>query len=311
MLDRFECYELCVQSPRHVCAFLRAVHGGEPIVLREDFCGTAAVGVRWVRDGAERGDRAVCVDLDEETVRRARARVERELAVGLRERAEVVRGDCTARGAKAPSSAAAKRAGSKEEEASPLADLRLSCDSLPRARSPEEPGKRGADVVFVGNFSIGYLHTRAALLSYLRLSCERCRLGGHGLGGGVFVCDTYGGASAFKRGGFVRKHPGRHGETIHYTWMHEEADPRTGMVTNTISFRVEKDGEIVAEWPRAFEYRWRLWSITELRDAMAEAGFSRTGVYVDVNLAPGEPAVEAELEELAEDWTVLVVGFVD
>ena len=34
-LDRFDCYELCVQSPRHVAAFLRGVHGNEPVVLRD------------------------------------------------------------------------------------------------------------------------------------------------------------------------------------------------------------------------------------------------------------------------------------
>jgi len=273
MLDRFECYELCVQSPADVCEFLRALHGGEPIVLREDFCGTAAVGARWVLDGAERGGRAVCVDIDAEALDRARERVARELPAPLRGRVELVRRDCTQAG-------------------SPSGDA---------------PGG-GADVIFVGNFSVGYLRTRAELVRYLWVSRERCERGGRARGG-VFVCDTYGGAGAFKLGGVVRKHPGPSGETVHYTWVHEEADARTGMVVNTVSFRVEKDGEVVAEWPRAFEYRWRLWSIAEVRDAMEEAGFVRTGVYADVSLSDGQAAREAGAAELGEDWTVLVAGF--
>ncbi len=52
--DVFDCYELCVQSPRHVSAFLYALHGGAPLVLREDFSGAAAASLRWIRDGLAR-----------------------------------------------------------------------------------------------------------------------------------------------------------------------------------------------------------------------------------------------------------------
>jgi hypothetical protein len=78
------------------------------------------------------------------------------------------------------------------------------------------------------------------------------------------------------------------------------------MVVNSISFRVIVDGEVAAEMPRAFVYRWRLWGLAELREAMAEAGFSDIAVYKEVNLAPGERPVEAG--ELGEDWIVMVAG---
>ncbi|MFT3686988.1 MAG: class I SAM-dependent methyltransferase [Phycisphaerales bacterium] len=272
MLDPHACYELSVQSPRHVCAFLHAIHANQPLTLREDFCGTAAFSVRWVKDGADRGNRATAIDLDADALERAADHATRELPPAIRDRARLLRGDCI--GAHAPAS------------------------------------DEGADVVFVGNFSIGYLHTRAALLSYLRRSHARCALGSSGFGGGVFVCDIYGGASAFKLGGFVRKHPGKNGETIHYTWLHEEACPLTGMVTNSISYRVEKNGEIVAEWPRAFVYNWRLWPIAELREAMKEAGFARTAVYTDVNIAPGQtPQQVTDPQALGTDWTVLIAAW--
>ena len=125
----------------------------------------------------------------------------------------------------------------------------------------------------------------------------------------MFVCDTYGGAGAFKLGGMTRLHPSRGRDMIRYHWVHESADPLTGMVENSINFRVERDGEVVQEWPRAFVYRWRLWSIAELREAMYEAGFGRTEVYKDVNIAPDQSAAPVtDPRELGDDWIVLVVG---
>jgi len=260
-LDRHDCYELCVQSPRHVAAFLRAVHGTQPCTLREDFCGTAALSRRWVEDGVKEGLRAnaIAVDLDSSCLNRAPANAAIEL----------VNGDSTR----------------------------------------PDSGMQGCDVVFVGNFSIGYLHSRGELLAYLNLSHQRLQKGNSGFGGGVFVCDTYGGASAFKLGSLTRKHPSRTGEIIHYHWAHEEADPLTGMVTNSISFKVERNGEIVQELPRAFVYRWRLWSIAELRETMKEVGFVSTEVYTDCNIAPGQSPVAVEsAAELKDDWIVLVAA---
>ncbi|GJQ29241.1 MAG: hypothetical protein HBSAPP03_11250 [Phycisphaerae bacterium] len=275
MLDPFDCYELCVQSPRHVVSFLRAVHGNEPRILHEDFCGTAAVSRRWCADAASRGEtaRAVCVDIDARSLDRA---------------AMLARADGTERSV-----------------------VFVRADVLQPVRPPPNPlpPGGGADVVFVGNFSIGYIHTRPALVAYLRHARERLARGASGFGGGVFVCDTYGGAGAFRLGAIERNHPSRGRELIRYSWVHEDADPITAMVTNSISFRVVLDGEVVAEYPRAFEYRWRLWSIAELREAMLEAGFVSVEVHKDVNLAPEEPPRPvSDPRDLGEDWVVLVVA---
>lgn len=273
--DRFECYELCVQSPRHVVGFLRALfraeNGSDPTILGEDFSGTCAVSRRWCKelDGA----RAVCVDLDSDALAWASARAMED---GVADRIEVVNADCFAESASENSDAAHQ----------------FPCD-----------------VCFVGNFSIGYAHDRATLVRYLAHARRRLLAARHGFLGGVFACDTYGGAGAFALGGIERTHPGRRGEVIRYAWQHEMADPATAMVTNSISLRVERDGEIIAEYPRAFEYRWRLWSIAELREAMLEAGFERTSVYLEVSLAPGEaPTPVTDPSQFKSDWIVLVAG---
>ncbi len=165
------------------------------------------------------------------------------------------------------------------------------------------------DVLFVGNFSIGYLHTRAELVEYL--SHARKRLEGSG---GVFICDTYGGESAYTLGGVHRAHPMPGGKLCRYTWEQHQADPTTGMVTNLIHFRIERAGVIEEELFDAFIYEWRLWSIPELRDAMSDAGFSQTDVYAKLADAVDDegnayitPVVNAE-DDLEDSFIVLVAG---
>lgn len=164
------------------------------------------------------------------------------------------------------------------------------------------------DVLFVGNFSIGYLHTRKDLVAYLRHAHGRLNPGG------VFVCDTYGGESAFLTGEVHRPHPMPDGWLCRYTWEQRHADPLTGMVTDVIHFRLEKAGVIEQEMFDAFVYEWRLWSVPELRDAMDEAGFAKTQVYAkladawdDEGNAYVEPVVDAE-DELDDSFIVMVAG---
>lgn len=246
-LDRFDCYELCVQSPRHVTQLLRAIHargesGSTPAVLREDFSGTAAVSRRWIRDAIASGiaPRALCVDVDGDALSKARAAAESD---GCADSLEL---------------------------------LAASAISI-----PVRPND-ACDCIFVGNFSIGYIHQRADLIQYLSNSRQRLALANAGFGGGVFVCDTYDSAHKYALGAVHRRHPSRGREIIHYTWQHRAADVLNAMVENAIHFRIEIDGEIVHDYPDAFVYRWRLWSIAELRDALHEVGFARVEVFAEI-----------------------------
>lgn len=72
MLDRFDLYELCVQSPEYDVRMLDAIHGRSPRTLGEDFCGSAATSRAWVALGA--GRRAVAVDSDLATLERAQSK---------------------------------------------------------------------------------------------------------------------------------------------------------------------------------------------------------------------------------------------
>lgn len=181
---------------------------------------------------------------------------------------------------------------------------------------PLRAKSEACDVIFVGNFSIGEIHSRADLVEYFK----RCR--GRLKAGGVFVCDTYGGSSAFHTGAIERIHhvPPEHAATfggkharIRYTWQQQEADPLTGRVVNALHYRVQVGGEITHEVAEAFVYRWRLWSVPELREAMSEAGFKGTDVYaklVDAVDHEGRAYVHPvrDAGELEDNFIVCVAG---
>lgn len=176
-------------------------------------------------------------------------------------------------------------------------------------REGTDPTRHAADVIFVGNFSIGEIHERADLVRYLARSRERLRKGG------IFVCDTYGGASAFRVGAIERSHWIEGGVRIRYVWEQRAADPFTGRVVCAMHFRLERGGEMFQSIEDAFVYRWRLWSVPELREAMLEAGFAwtevRSELYGDPGVGLGVAGEEtrSSLDE-SETFIVCVVGHV-
>ncbi len=164
-----------------------------------------------------------------------------------------------------------------------------------------------ADIISATNFPIGYWHTRPELVQYLRLTRRRLSKGG------VFVCDTYGGASALEPGSTRRDFWLKDGIRVRYTWEQREADPISGLVLDVIHFRADRDGEVIADLPEAFIYRWRLWSIAELREAMHEAGFKSSEVYselADALDSDGRLYVRpiTDGRELGRDYVVCIAG---
>lgn len=135
-------------------------------------------------------------------------------------------------------------------------------------RPPARP--READVIAAFNFAVCELHARADLVRYLRHSRTRLRPRG------LIAADLYLGAGAWRPGVERRRVRAPDGRgSVLYEWEQRAADPLTGMVENAIHFtlpggRRRRD---------VFVYRWRLWGVAELRDAMIEAGFARTEVH--------------------------------
>lgn len=141
------------------------------------------------------------------------------------------------------------------------------------------PAPSKADAIYAGNFATCELHTRDALVAYLTRARQRLAPGG------VFVCDLYAGPGAWRTGSTRVIHPPLPElpkYRVAYTWHQREADLISGLVANAIDFELlNSRGVAVHELVNAFDYHWRLWSISEMRDAMAHAGFGEVDVYPD------------------------------
>ncbi|MEM7577710.1 MAG: class I SAM-dependent methyltransferase [Planctomycetota bacterium] len=133
------------------------------------------------------------------------------------------------------------------------------------------------DLIAALNFSVLIWHTRDALLRYLKHArrCLRDR--------GVFVMDLFGGPDATAQQTQDRPALDDAGQPVTYRWEQRRYDPLTARLDCRIHFRWP-DGRELRD---AFTYDWRLWTVPELLDAMADAGFRKTQVWADDPRAPG------------------------
>lgn len=256
--DKYDLYVRSVQSPDVEVAFFdrayRGRYGRRPMVLREDFCGTAAVCYDWVRSHGER--RAVGVDLDAEP-----------LAWGAHRYGAKLTGDQSSR-------------------------LRLVHGDVRTTTSK-------AEIIAAQNFSYFCFETRADLGAYFRhvrkcLSSE-----------GMLVLDVLGGSEMMEDN---REEETSFGK-FKYVWDHIDFDPVSHHCTYAIHFRF-KDG---SELRNAFRYEWRLWSLPELRELLAEAGFSSSDVYweaTDRKTGDGNGVYRRRLRGDADPaWVVYLVAW--
>jgi hypothetical protein len=155
----------------------------------------------------------------------------------------------------------------------------------------------GVETVVAMNFSYFIFKERATLVRYFRRVFESLA------DDGILVTDAYGGSQAHAE---VEEERDLDGFT--YVWDQNRYNPVTGDVVNHIHFRFP-DG---SEMKRAFTYRWRLWSLPEIQDAMREAGFARTTVYwegTDHDTGEGNGVFRPSTKgEACEGWIAYIVA---
>jgi SAM-dependent methyltransferase len=120
------------------------------------------------------------------------------------------------------------------------------------------------DIACAFNFSYYCLKTRDELRAYF--ARVRDALTPEGL----FFLDAFGGPDASE----LQKEKTRL-KGFTYVWEQEVFEPVTGRLLCHIHFKFPDGSRI----KRAFTYDWRLWTLPELRELLAEAGFSKTRVY--------------------------------
>jgi len=120
------------------------------------------------------------------------------------------------------------------------------------------------DVVLAMNFSYWIFKTRDALRDYFKATLAA--LGEDG----VFLLDCFGGYDAFR---VLKERRELKGFT--YVWDQASYNPVTGDLRCHIHYEFP-DRSLLR---KAFTYDWRLWTLPEIREVLAEAGFARTVVY--------------------------------
>lgn len=224
--DRYALYQKAVQSPEFDVSFLdrvfRKEYGRHPMLLREDFCGTAAISCEFV--GSRRERRAIGIDIDPEPLAWGREHNVARLPEARRPLVELIRAD---------------------------------------VRERREPR---ADVVCAMNFSYCVFKTRDELRGYFEAARDNLR------DEGVLALDVVGGAETQEDD---REDTRKIGRGIRYVWEQKRFDPVSYNARFAIHF-LFGDGSAL---DHAFEYDWRLWTIPEIRELLAEAGFSRSDVY--------------------------------
>jgi hypothetical protein len=152
-------------------------------------------------------------------------------------------------------------------------------------------------IVGAFNFSYFIFKERPVLLAYfkaVRRSLQRQ---------GLFVLDAYGGWESQQ---VMKEKTKLKGFT--YVWEQSEYNPINDHTQCHITFRFP-DGTTMK---RAFTYDWRLWTLGGIRDALADAGFSRTEVFWEGEDKEGEGNGIYRQQKRAENgpgWNAYVVAW--
>jgi SAM-dependent methyltransferase len=124
------------------------------------------------------------------------------------------------------------------------------------------------DIVAAMNFSYWLLRERHDLKRYFESVREALKEDG------IFFLDAYGGYDSYRVITEERQVEGDEGDFT-YIWEQEKYDPISGRLVCHIHFAFPDGSRL----DRAFSYDWRLWSLPEIRELLAEAGFGRVICY--------------------------------
>ncbi len=167
--------------------------------------------------------------------------------------------------------------------------------TLYQANVLEGVGER-TDMVCAMNFSYCVFKRREQLRHYFEIVHDRL------VEDGIFVTEAYGGLEAV-----VALEEKRKCDGFTYVWEQEKFNPITYETLCHIHFRFRDKSRI----DRAFTYDWRLWTLPELRELLAEAGFRQVTVWWEDVDEDGDGSGEyhpTEEEENQESWLVYLVA---
>ena len=159
-----------------------------------------------------------------------------------------------------------------------------------------------ADVLAAQNFSFWIFKTRDEVVDYFKTA--RSNL----VDGGIMVMDMMGGGECYEEDHKDTRTIKKGKKGFKYIWTQDTFNPINHDARFTISFKFA-DG---SRWNEAFVYEWRFWSLPEVREMLAEAGFSSSHVYWDIEYdnADGETTAWERRDDAPSDpsWVCYLVG---
>ncbi|WP_417744640.1 hypothetical protein [Rosistilla oblonga] len=144
------------------------------------------------------------------------------------------------------------------------------------------PSVPAVDVLAAQNFSFWIFKTRPEVLEYFKAA--RANLNSEG----IMVIDMMGGGACYEEQNVDKRtiKKGKHG--FEYHWQQVSFNP----VNADAHFRIDFKFADGSKMKNAFEYHWRFWTIPEVRELLAEAGFRESHVYWEQEEDAGKDAGE-------------------
>jgi SAM-dependent methyltransferase len=153
-----------------------------------------------------------------------------------------------------------------------------------------------ADIIVAMNFSYFIFKKREELLQYFKNAKATLKPGG------VFIVDIFGGSACHGANEEMIRHKG-----FKYFWDQKNFDPISGFAEFGIHFQLTGQ----RKRKNQFTYDWRMWSLPEIRDLMAEAGFKKTHAYWEGTTRKGTgngKFKRAEKGEECQAWVAYVAA---
>lgn len=124
------------------------------------------------------------------------------------------------------------------------------------------------DIISAMNFSYWLFKERSQLKRYFRRVQQQLAADG------ILFLDAYGGYDSFRD--IEEEREIEDGDSsFTYVWEQEKYEPISGDLICHIHFDFEDGSRL----EKAFSYDWRLWTLPEIRELLAQTGFSRVTVY--------------------------------
>lgn len=151
------------------------------------------------------------------------------------------------------------------------------------------------DIIGALNFSYWTFKTPDLLINYFKHSAKSLKRDG------LLLLDCVGGTEMVQEAE-DRHSYGRGKNRFTYVWRHEKYNPVTNEGLFSISFEL-KSGR---HFKRAFTYDWRVWTIREIRECLAKAGFKRSWVFFEQDGPDGDGNGQFRCQEKIKNSAVWI-----